>query len=41
MVSWHENPSTLNFLTDNHIIVVSSKDITGDYELVLNRVRFS
>jgi len=41
MVSGHENPSTLNFLPDNHIIVVSAKDIASDYESVWNRVRFS
>ena len=37
MVSGHENPSTLNFLPDNHIIVVSAKDIASDYEAVWNR----
>jgi L-lactate dehydrogenase complex protein LldG len=41
MVSGHENPSTLNFLPDNHIVVVSAKDIAGDYESVWNRVRFA
>jgi L-lactate dehydrogenase complex protein LldG len=41
MVSGPENPSTLNFLPDNHIIVVSAKDIAGDYESVWNRVRFT
>ncbi len=41
MVSGAENPSTLNFLPDNHIIVVSAKDIAGDYESVWNRVRFA
>jgi L-lactate dehydrogenase complex protein LldG len=41
MISGSENPSTLNFLPDNHIIVVSSKDIAGDYETVWNRVRFA
>jgi L-lactate dehydrogenase complex protein LldG len=41
MVSGHENPSTLNFLPDNHIIVVSAKDIASDYEAVWNRVRFA
>ena len=41
MVSGHENPSTLNFLPDNHIIVVSAKDIAGDYESVWNRVRYA
>jgi L-lactate dehydrogenase complex protein LldG len=41
MVSGHENPSTLNFLPDNHIVVVSAKDIAGDYESVWSRVRFA
>ena len=41
MVSGAENPSTLNFLPDNHIIVVSAKDIAGDYEAVWNRVRYA
>jgi L-lactate dehydrogenase complex protein LldG len=41
MVSGHENPSTLNFLPDNHIIVVSAKDIASDYEAVWNRIRFA
>lgn len=41
MVSGAENPSTLNFLPDNHIIVVSAKDIAGDYESVWSRVRFA
>jgi L-lactate dehydrogenase complex protein LldG len=39
MVSGSENPSTLNFLPDNHIIVVSAKDIANDYESVWSRVR--
>ena len=41
MVSGPENPSTLNFLPDNHIVVVSAKDIASDYESVWNRVRFT
>jgi L-lactate dehydrogenase complex protein LldG len=41
MVSGPENPSTLNFLPDNHIIVVSAKDIASDYESVWSRVRFA
>lgn len=41
LVSGPENPSTLNFLPDNHIVVVSAKDIAGDYESVWNRVRFA
>jgi L-lactate dehydrogenase complex protein LldG len=41
MVSGAENPSTLNFLPDNHIVVVSAKDIAGDFESVWNRVRYA
>lgn len=41
MVSGPENPSTLNFLPDNHIVVISAKDIESDYEAVWNRVRFT
>lgn len=41
MVSGADNPSTLNFLPDNHIIVVSAKDIASDYESVWSRVRFA
>lgn len=41
LVSGPENPSTLNFLPDNHIIVVAAKDIASDYESVWNRVRFT
>jgi L-lactate dehydrogenase complex protein LldG len=39
MLSGPENPSTLNFLPDNHIVVVAAKDIAGDYETVLGKVR--
>lgn len=39
MVSGPENPSTLNFLPDNHVVVVRAADIAGDYEAVLRRVR--
>ncbi|MCB8820487.1 LutC/YkgG family protein [Microvirga rosea] len=41
LVSGPENPSTLNFLPDNHIIIVSAKDVAGDYETVWNKVRFA
>ncbi|MBZ6076164.1 LutC/YkgG family protein [Microvirga puerhi] len=40
-VSGPENPSTLNFLPDNHIVIVSAKDVAGDYETVWNKVRFA
>lgn len=39
MTSGPENPSTLNFLPDNHIVVLSGKDISGDYEAMWDRVR--
>ena len=39
MVSGHENPSTLNFLPDNHIVVVEAKDLAGDYEEMWTRLR--
>jgi L-lactate dehydrogenase complex protein LldG len=39
MTSGADNPSTLNFLPDNHIVVVSAKDIAGDYESVWERIR--
>jgi L-lactate dehydrogenase complex protein LldG len=39
MVSGPDNPSTLNFLPDNHIVVVAEKDVVGDYETAFDRVR--
>jgi L-lactate dehydrogenase complex protein LldG len=39
MASGTDNPTTLNFLPDTHIVVVSAKDIAGDYETVWQRVR--
>ncbi len=39
LLSGQDNPTTLNFLPDNHIVVVSARDIAGDYEAVLGRVR--
>jgi L-lactate dehydrogenase complex protein LldG len=41
MVSGSENPSTLNFLPDNHIVVVQAKDVSGDYETVWARIRYA
>ncbi|MBM6596570.1 LutC/YkgG family protein [Microvirga pudoricolor] len=41
MVSGHENPSTLNFLPDNHIVVVAAKDLATDYESVWSKIRFA
>jgi L-lactate dehydrogenase complex protein LldG len=39
MTSGAENPSTLNFLPDNHIVIVSRQDIQGDYEAVWDEMR--
>jgi L-lactate dehydrogenase complex protein LldG len=41
LVSGPDNPSTLNFLPDNHIVVVDAKDVQGDYEEVWSRIRFA
>jgi len=39
MASGTDNPTTLNFLPDTHIVVVDAKDVAGDYETVWARVR--
>ena len=39
LASGPDNPTTLNFLPDTHIVVVDAKDIAGDYESVWARVR--
>jgi len=39
MVSGEDNPTTLNFLPDNHIVVLRAADIAGDYESVLGKIR--
>jgi L-lactate dehydrogenase complex protein LldG len=39
LVSGHENPTTLNFLPDNHIVVLNAADITGDLESIWAKVR--
>lgn len=41
MTSGDANPTTLNFLPDNHIVVINAKDICGDYEEIWSRVRFA
>ena len=37
--SGQDNPTTLNFLPETHIIVIDGSDITSDYESVLDRLR--
>ena len=39
MLSGPDNPSTLNFLPDYHIVVLSAADVTGDYETAFDRIR--
>ena len=39
MVSGPDNPTTLNFLPDTHIVVVDADDIAGDYETLWTRLR--
>jgi L-lactate dehydrogenase complex protein LldG len=41
LASGPDNPTTLNFLPDTHIVVVAARDIAGDYETVWQRVRES
>lgn len=39
LTSGPDNPTTLNFLPDNHVVMLSADDIAGDYETVWRRVR--
>jgi L-lactate dehydrogenase complex protein LldG len=39
LLSGPDNPTTLNFLPDTHIVVVEAADIAGDYEAVWRRLR--
>ena len=39
LISGPDNPTTLNFLPDNHIVVISAADIAGDYETIWQRLR--
>lgn len=41
LTSGEANPSTLNFLPDNHIVVVSAADLEGDYEAMWSRLRIA
>ena len=38
LVSGNDNPTTLNFLPDNHVVVIAANEIAGDYETVLARL---
>ena len=39
LVSGADNPTTLNFLPDNHIVVILVEDVVGDLESVFARLR--
>jgi len=39
MLSGKDNPSTINFLPETHIVVVRASDIDGDYESLWTRIR--
>lgn len=39
LASGSDNPTTLNFLPDHHLVVVRVEDLVGDFETVWTRVR--
>jgi L-lactate dehydrogenase complex protein LldG len=39
LTSGADNPTTLNFLPDNHLVVLEAKDVAGDYETIWQRLR--
>jgi L-lactate dehydrogenase complex protein LldG len=39
LVSGSDNPTTLNFLPDTHVVVIDAKDVAGDYETLWRRLR--
>jgi L-lactate dehydrogenase complex protein LldG len=39
LTSGPDNPTTLNFLPDNHIVVLDAADLAGDFETVMTRLR--
>jgi L-lactate dehydrogenase complex protein LldG len=39
LLSGPDNPTTLNFLPETHIVVVRAEDVAGDYESVWDMVR--
>ncbi len=39
LTSGPDNPTTLNFLPDVHIVVVDAADVAGDFETVMARLR--
>ena len=39
LTSGSDNPTTLNFLPDNHLVVVDVNDVVGDFETIVGRLR--
>ena len=39
LVSGPDNPTTLNFLPDYHLVVLAAADVVGDYETAFDRIR--
>jgi len=39
LTSGADNPTTLNFLPDTHVVVVAAADVAGDYETLWQRLR--
>ncbi len=39
LTSGRDNPTTLNFLPDNHIVIVDVNDVVGDFETIFVRLR--
>jgi L-lactate dehydrogenase complex protein LldG len=39
LTSGRDNPTTLNFLPDNHIVIVDVKDVVGDFETICAQLR--
>ena len=39
LASGPDNPTTINFLPENHIIVLDANDIAGDYESIHDQLR--
>jgi L-lactate dehydrogenase complex protein LldG len=39
LASGKDNPTTLNFLPDNHMVVIAAKDIACSFEDILDRLR--
>ena len=39
LTSGAANPTTVNFLPENHIVVIKASDLEGDYESALGRIR--